>query len=71
MQRYLDRLQHRGLVALRPLHSLAGGGVSGHYGLAGALAVHIHQLVQVKPRPLLHLDLPDVDVMEGVDTWKT
>ena len=37
--------------------------------LTAALAVHIHQLVEVKAGPLHHLHLPDVHVVEGVDSW--
>jgi len=29
--------------------------------------VHVHELGEVEPGPLHHLDLPDVDVVEGVD----
>ena len=38
--------------------------------LTAALAVHIHQLVEVKAGPLHHLHLPDVHVVEGVDSWR-
>ena len=38
--------------------------------LTAALAVHIHQLVKVKAGPLHHLHLPDVHVVEGVDSWR-
>merc|ERR1719411_2385621 len=66
-RRYLDRLQHWGLVSLGSLHSLAGGSVGGHNGLAAALAVHVRKLVEVEAGPLHHLHLPDVHIVEGVD----
>ena len=37
--------------------------------LTAALAVHIHQLIEVKAGPLHNLHLPDVHVVEGVDSW--
>merc|ERR1719477_221544 len=61
-RRNLDRLEHWRLISLWSLHSFAGG----HSSFAAALAVHIHQLVEVKAGPLLHL--PDVHVVEGVDS---
>merc|ERR1719411_1073999 len=67
-RRNLDGLQHWRLVSLWSLHSFAGGSVGGHSGFAAALAVHIHQLVEVKAGPLHHLNLPDVHVVEGVDS---
>merc|ERR1719391_1594267 len=67
-RRNLDGLQHWRLVSLWSFHSFAGGSVGGHSGFAAALAVHIHQLVKVKARPLHHLHLPDVHVVEGVDS---
>ena len=63
----LHGLLDGGLVALGPHHLLACLGVGGHYGLPAALAVHVHQLGQVKPGPLHHLHFPDVHVMKGVD----
>merc|ERR1719477_533692 len=63
-RRNLDRLEHWRLISLWSLHSFAGG----HSSFAAALAVHIHQLVEVKAGPLHHLHLPDVHVVEGVDS---
>ena len=65
---HLNSFLHWGLVALGPLHNLAGGGVGGGGGLATTLVVHVHQLGQVEPGSLHHLHLADVDVMQGVDT---
>merc|ERR1719188_1653254 len=67
-RRNLDGLQHWRLISLWSLHSFAGGSVGGHSGFAAALAVHVHQLVEVKAGPLHHLHLPDVHVVEGVDS---
>merc|ERR1719370_2357618 len=68
LRRNLDRLQHWRLVSLWSLHSFAGGSIGGHSGFSAALAVHIHQLVEVKAGPLHHLHLPDVHVVEGIDS---
>ena len=65
---HLNSFLHWGLVALGPLHNLAGVGVGGGGGLATTLVVHVHQLGQVKPGSLHHLHLADVDIMQGVDT---
>ena len=35
--------------------------------LSGSLSVHLHELGEVEPGPLLHLHLPDVHVVQGVD----
>jgi hypothetical protein len=32
-----------------------------------ALSVHVHELGEVEARPLHHLHLPDVHVVQGVD----
>ena len=64
----LDRLEHWGLVSLGSLDDLAGAGVGGRDGLAGSLAVKVHQLVEVEAGPLEDLDLADVDLVQVVDT---
>lgn len=61
----LDRLLHWRLIALGPVHDLAGGGVGD--GLGGSFAVQVHQLVQVEAGLLQDLDLADVDLVQGVD----
>ena len=38
--------------------------------LTTALAVHVHKLVEVEAGPLHNLHLPDVHVVEGVDSWR-
>jgi hypothetical protein len=35
-----------------------------------ALSVHVHELGEVEARPLHHLHLPDVHVVQGVDALK-
>ena len=64
---HLNSFLHWGLVALGPLHNLAGVGVGGGDGLATSLVVHVHQLGQVEPGPLHNLHFPDVHVVKGVD----
>merc|ERR1719295_1405646 len=66
-RRYLDRLQHWGLISLRSFHSLASGSIGGHNSFATALAVHVHKLVEVEAGPLHHLHLPDVHIVQRVD----
>merc|ERR1719317_206349 len=63
----LDSVHDWRLVSLGPLNHLSGVGVSGHCGLAGALSVHIHQLVKVESWAPDHLNFANVHVMKRVD----
>jgi len=68
VKNHLNRLHDWGLITLGSLHNLPGGGVSGGDGLATALAVQVHQLGEVELGSLHDLDLPDVDIVEGIDS---
>ena len=65
----LNSLHDWGFVSLGPLNNFAGGGISGDCrGLARSLTVQLQQLGSIKPGLLHHLDLSDVDVVEGIDS---
>ncbi len=68
----LDRLQDGRLITAATFNSLdelAGQGVLGNGGLAGAaIAVQLEQLGQVVLWPLENLHLADVDIVQRVDS---
>ena len=65
----LNSLHDWGFVSLGPLNNFAGRSISGDGRcLARSLTVQLQQLGGVEPRLLHHLHLPDVNIVEGVDS---